>query len=409
MGRAPILPPPLSRRPTPSPPRATRGGRAVVFLAASPGRRSTTAYSCSSQSTPASDPLFTVDHARADFLSLSSSTASRGLVLLSDTRKATGGRNYWVCNPSTGECRALPHQRHYGLIPSSAGLVLDGRTKQCKVVHLFFKLSMFGGLGCEVYTLGDAGRRWRPPIAGLGSLEVNTKNVMRALETEEAVTKMPPMAADGFLRWLIYCPSGGGTPDQSRDDILRFSATDESFDFISAPCCVGSGEDDDVWLELEEYIPAVPFHLAELHGSLCMVHDLRRRRRGHGGSSIDVWVLRCGGDWSLHYRIAVTPLLGRDVHSPRFITVLGCYGGGTSTSSGNKVVAKRQLLSATSEHKVFAYSPDSGDVETVFSAEETDIGLQKEAASGLRLGMYEESLVRIGGAKAMTRSKCHRR
>lgn len=363
----------------------------VVLFAASPGRRSTTAYSCSSQGAP--DALFTVDHMRTDSLFLSSTSwPSRGLMLLSDTRTAGGG-NYWVCNPSTGECRALPHQRYWGLMLSSAGLVVDDRTKQCKVVHLFFKWSVFGGFGFEVYTLGEAGRRWRPPIAGLGSLEAKTKNVMRALRTEEAVTKMPPVAADGFLHWLIY-PSGDGPP-QRRDDILRFSAADERFDFISAPCCIGL-EEDDVWLE-DYVVPAVPFHLAELHGSLCMVHDLRRRRGHVGRGSIDVWVLRCG-DWSLDYRIAVTPLLGRDVHSPRFITVLGCYGGG-GTSSGNKVLAK-SLLIATSEHKVFAYSPDSGDVETVFSAEETGIGLQKEAASGLRLGMYEDSLVRIGGEES---------
>ncbi|CAO2163245.1 unnamed protein product [Urochloa humidicola] len=94
--------------------RRARASKVVVF-AASPlaggRRRSTTAYSCScssSQGVPAAaDPLFTVDHLRPDFLSLSS-WPSGGLVLFSDSGAHAADRDYWVCNPapgSAGLCR----------------------------------------------------------------------------------------------------------------------------------------------------------------------------------------------------------------------------------------------------------------------------------------------------------------
>ncbi|CAL5006033.1 unnamed protein product [Urochloa decumbens] len=379
-----------------------RTSKIVVFSpsAAGGGRRSTTAYSCNLQAggpRAAADPLFTMDHVRTDLLSVSS-WPSGGLVLFSDSGTRAAARDYWVCNPSTGECRALPRRRHLGLIASSAGLVLDHGSKEYKVVHLFFEMAPttgFDSAGCEVCTLGDdaAGRRWRP---GLQPLKVSTRSIMIAFQSEDTVTKMAPVAAGGFLHWLIYPCSSSRGGVQSRDNgILRFSAADEGFDFIRAPPPVDMGEDGDVWLD-DEHLPAVPFHLARLQDSLCMVHDLRRRRRD-GSGFIDVWVLGGGcndvREWSLDYRIAVTPLLARGMHSPRLITVLGCCSGGS-----NKEEAKRLLL-ATSDHKVFAYTPGSGaDVETVFSVEETGgVGLQKEAAAGLWLGMYEDSLVRIGG------------
>uniref|UniRef100_K3YLF1 F-box domain-containing protein n=1 Tax=Setaria italica TaxID=4555 RepID=K3YLF1_SETIT len=358
----------------------------LVVFAASPGHRSTAAYSCSGQGgAHAADPLFAVDHLRTDFLSLSSRPC-RGLMLFSDTR--TVG-SYWVCNPSTGERRPLPlPPQHRGqLTLSSAGLVIDGRNMECKVVHLFYKVGSEWGLKCEVYTLGERSRRWRRVTVGLEWLRVNETKVTRALQTEEAVTRVPPVHADGCLYWLLYPCDMGDPPGQNRDGataILRFSAADESFGFVDVP----AGLPMEDYVSLEEHSPAVPVHLAELKGSLCMVHDLRHQ--GHGPSSLDVWVLRGrdAGGWSLDYRIPATPLMARDVHGPRFITVLGCIVTGK----------QEKLLVATSEHKVYAFATDTGRVETVFSiGETTGIGLQKEAAAALWIGLYEDSLVRIGG------------
>ncbi|KAJ1257210.1 hypothetical protein BS78_K179100 [Paspalum vaginatum] len=312
----------------------------IIIFAASPGHHSTTVYSCSNNQGADAEPLFTMDHLRTDSLYLSSKS-SRGLLLFSNTRTTSGG-DYWVCNPSTGECRALPQQRHLDLISSSVGLVLDDQTKEFKVVYLFLKTMI--RFGCDVYMLGvdSADLWWRPRTAG--------------------------------------------------DDILRFSAADENFDFIGASSNdMDMGEDDDIWLE--EHMPVLHFHMAELQGSLCMVHDLHQRR-GHGvSSSIHVWVLRDrnngGCEWSMDYRFTVTPLLARDVHSPRFITILGVISGSSNRE-------EKRLLFATSQHKVYAYSPNSGGVKMVFSTQEVGIGSQ-EAGAGLWLGTYEDSLMRIGG------------
>lgn len=106
----------------------------LVFFAPSPAspKPSTAVYSCGLGATVV-DRLFTMDGVRTDSVRVSSRPCN-GLVLFSDTSSET----YWVCNPSTGECRRLPQQRR-GLKYSSAGLVFDGRTRECKVVHLFFK------------------------------------------------------------------------------------------------------------------------------------------------------------------------------------------------------------------------------------------------------------------------------
>nr|CAB3460300.1 unnamed protein product [Digitaria exilis] len=352
---------------------ARRTHNKLVVLAPSSGP-STVVYSCSSNEA-AVEPLLTLDHIRTDFLSLSS-RPSRGLLLLSDTRAV--GR-YRVCNPSTGECRALPPPERRRVSLSSAGLAFDDLTMECKVVHLFF----FRGrtevnVRCEVLTLGAHAWRWRP--AACTGLNQCSGDIVEALLVEKAVAKAPPVFADGCLHWLMRYPRRGRRVDgvllrQGQDAILRFLAADESFGLVSAPESVPFED----YIRLEEHLPMVPVHLAELKGLLCMVHDLR-----HRGSQLDVWARSVQGEWSLGYRIPVSPLLS-SLREPQFITVLG------STSN-------ERLLLATSEHKVYSYATDTRRVETVFAIGETSIGQQKEAPAELRLGLYEDSLIRIGGA-----------
>ncbi|XBJ04390.1 hypothetical protein VPH35_023334 [Triticum aestivum] len=327
------------------------------------------------------DPLFTMDHMRVDFMCLSSKPC-HGTMLFSDTRSGV----YWVCNPSTGECVPLPKQ-HHGLIQSSAGLVYDDRTKERKVVHLFTKDR---DLHCEIYTLCVPNGRWRPAnhdIELLVGSEIMTK-LINALQTQDSVTKTPPVFANGCLHWLVYPNS----TDMQMDVVLCFSVATETFQLLNAPASVHVAE----YSELDEYLPAVPMHLAELEGSLCLVHDLRRR--GQARSWLDVWMLRdpAASEWSLDYRIAVTPLLALDLHSPRFITILGCSSGGDSCAGNDQ--EKRKILIATSRHQVHAYNPDNGDIELVLSAPETNARIsQKESAAALWLGLYEDNLVRIEG------------
>ncbi|KAF8725941.1 hypothetical protein HU200_020515 [Digitaria exilis] len=353
---------------------ARRTHNKLVVLAPSSGP-STVVYSCSSNEA-AVEPLLTLDHIRTDFLSLSS-RPSRGLLLLSDTRAV--GR-YWVCNPSTGECRALPPPPERSRVSlSSAGLAFDDLTMECKVVHLFFFVGRTEvNVRCEVLTLGAHAWRWRP--AACTGLNQCSRDIVEALLVEEAVAKAPPVFADGCLHWLMRYPRRGRRVDgvllrQGQDAILRFSAADESFGLVSAPESVPFED----YIRLEEHLPMVPVHLAELKGLLCMVHDLR-----HRGSQLDVWARSVQGEWSLGYRIPVSPLLS-SLREPQFITVLG------STSN-------ERLLLATSEHKVYSYATDTRRVETVFAIGETSIGQQKEAPAELRLGLYEDSLIRIGGA-----------
>ncbi|KAK3121773.1 hypothetical protein QOZ80_8BG0660770 [Eleusine coracana subsp. coracana] len=320
---------------------ARRNRKFVVFApSASSPRRSTAVYSCGSIQSggAAADPLFTVDGLRTDFLSMSSSRPSRGLVLFSDTR--TLGR-YW----------------------DSAGVM------------------------CEVCTLGGPSCQWRPAPT---CQQESERSILISLQTEEAVTKVPPVWADGCLHWLRYPPRRPAAAVQGRGAILRFSAADETFGFVGAPESVPL----DVYSRLEEeHFPMVPVHLAELKGLLCMVHDLRRR--GASSSSLDVWVLSRDREWSLDYRIPViTPsLMARGLHDPRFITVLGCC----NNYSGQQDEDEEKLLVATSEHKVFSLAMKTGRVETVFSIGDTSIGLQRDAPAALWIGLYEDSLVRIIG------------
>ncbi|XBI58499.1 hypothetical protein VPH35_039721 [Triticum aestivum] len=195
-------------------------------------------------------------------------------------------------------------------------------------------------------------------------------------------------------------PDNVDTPD-GQETILCFSVNTESFTRLNAPSTVHVATE---YRELDESLPAVPMHLAELEGSLCLVHDLRRR--GQDRSWLDLWMFRdrAASEWSLDYRIAVTPLLARDPHSPRFITVLGCSSGDESCAGNEQ--ERKKILIATSQHRVHAYDPNKGGIQLVFSAPETNIRTgQKEAAAALWLGLYEDNLVRCGfSVKSIARS-----
>lgn len=253
-----------------------------------------------------------MEHIRTDFLSLSS-RPSRGLVLLSDTHAV--GR-YWVCNPSTGECRALPPMcRRVSL--SSVGLAFDDLTMDCKVVHLFFNDD---NVRCEVLTLGGGGWRWRQAVCCTGLNQLDGPigdDIVDALRVEEAtVGKAPPVFADGCLHWLMRHPRRRGyriddvLPRQGQDVVLRFSAADESFGLVSALESVPLED----YIRLEEHQPMVLVHLVELKGLLCMVHDRR------GSQLLDVWARSARGEWSLDYRIPASPLLARGVHQPQGVS-----------------------------------------------------------------------------------------
>ncbi|CAM0903123.1 unnamed protein product [Alopecurus aequalis] len=248
---------------------------------------------------------------------------------------------------STGEHRHLPRRRYRGAW--SAGLAYDDRAREHKVVQIFYHDDADVGavleFGCDVYTLGlGTTRQWRP--ASRGVPEHLRLAVKCAAIFEGTTTKVPPVFANGRLHWQLYpyslhddplFPGSQHHPGQ-RVPVLCFSAAEESLSVVAGP------EEEDI----VEY--------------------------------------SCGR-WS-----TVTPQVARDVHSPRFLTVLGCIAG--SGGVGNEA---KKILIATSEHNVHAYDPATGNVETVLTIPEDVVGLKEEAVAGIRIGLYEDNFARVGG------------
>ncbi|CAM0949614.1 unnamed protein product [Alopecurus aequalis] len=354
---------------------------------ASPQAAATAVYSCRAGSQRTAEPLFTIDGLRPGFL-LASSKPCHGLTLLADTRSLA----QWVINASTGEHRRLPRRRYRGAW--SAGLDYDDRAREHKVVQIFYSEGEDEDedveLGCAVYTLGlgtpPTTGQWRPASGGVP--EHLRSAVKCATIFEGTTTKVPPVLANGRLHWQLYPHSfnddlfSPGVEHHSGHSVpvLCFSAADESLSVVAGPAVENIIE----YCELNDLSPAVPLHLVELQGLLCMVRDLRHPI--HRDSVLEVWALRdySHSVWSLDYRVSLTPQVARDVYSPRFLTVLDCTRAG-------------KILIATSEHKVHAYDPATGDVDTVLTVPEDVVGLQEEAVAGIRIGLYEDNFTRVGG------------
>ena len=121
----------------------------LLHVSPTPGFHSTAVHSCS-PSDPREDLLFTLDHARGNFVEVLTPAPCRGLTLLYDAVPPA----YYICNAATREVTRLPPFRDTNH-RSSAGLGFDARTRKYKVVRLINGMIHEKEMvKCEVYTAG---------------------------------------------------------------------------------------------------------------------------------------------------------------------------------------------------------------------------------------------------------------
>uniref|UniRef100_A0A0A9CP51 F-box domain-containing protein n=1 Tax=Arundo donax TaxID=35708 RepID=A0A0A9CP51_ARUDO len=178
---------------------------------------------------------------------------------------------------------------------------------------------------------------------------------------------MQPVFADGFLHWLIEPVFFAKVP---RAAIISFSLTNETFSWVRSPPFVVSGA-----------------HLVELDGHLCMVRDLRKGLPA--GSMLEIWKLKDCSSWSLNHQIDLLGHMPREFLDPQVVKVIGSFGSSKSS---------KKIIIATSKHKVFAYDPLSGTLETIHSAMEIHASHQIEP-SDIRFSLFRESLAPVHKTK----------
>lgn len=150
----------------------------------------------------------------------------------------------------------------------------------------------------------------------------------------------------------------------------------------------GSTSDDD------EVIMPLGRALVELNGSLCMVRDVRRRRRNDvkGQRLFEIWKLQdCkAGSWSMDYSINSSSLAGQQediveqqLTKPRLVVPICYIGTGSS----------RKMVLLTSAHKAHVYDPDTNALQTV--ADFCSEAVKEPCPELLRFVLYQQSLVHL--------------
>ncbi|CAM0953988.1 unnamed protein product [Alopecurus aequalis] len=349
----------------------------LLRISPTPGFDSTAVHSCSPLD-PREDLLFTLDHARGNFVEVVTPAPCRGLTLLYDAIPPA----YYICNAATREVTRLPpfidtNNR------STAGLGYDARTRKYKVVRMINgMINEKEMIKCQVYTAGGgSGDCWRPATRGV---PFGMCRFLRAAVANADRHKLPPVFADGFLHWLIDPSSLTRWP---RASVISFSVTDETFKCARSPPFWALEVHHSPWTR----VPVE--HLVEMDNQLCMVRDLRKNP---SGSSLEIWKLLdySSGDWSLSHRIDLSGHVARDLLQPQIARVIGSTG---SCRSGKKIII------ATSKHtvhdkfqkKVHSYDPRYGVIETILSITETHTSHGVHNTPSTRIGLFEESLAPV--------------
>ncbi|CAN6341245.1 unnamed protein product [Urochloa humidicola] len=367
--------------PAPAPPPPTK----LLFVSPTANFAATAVYSCSTSSGDNShahddELLFTLPDAGGNFVDVAPAPC-HGLTLLYDALapayRAAGAADdgaraavvtpaYYVVNAATRAVTRLPPCEEGAY--ATAGIGFDARAREYKVVRLFQGWPLDDEqFKCQVYTLGGGGEdRWQPVARGV---PFRFCNFARSAIVYAARKKVPPVFAAGFLHWLIDPECMTKKP---RAAIISFSLTSEAFSWVRSP----------------------PFsvsraHLVELGAHLCMVRDLWGWSR-----MLEIWKLKdySSGEWSLNHRVKLSGHhieITRDlVDTKAVIRVIGSFGD--SKCSG-------RIIIVTSRHKVFAWDPMSGTLETIHSAME----IQKDQMErcDIRFSLFRETLVPVPKTK----------
>ncbi|CAM0953999.1 unnamed protein product [Alopecurus aequalis] len=320
----------------------------LLRISPTPGFDSTAVHLCSPLD-PREDPLFTLDHARGNFVEVVTPAPCRGLTLLYDAIPPA----YYICNAATREVTRLPpfldtNNR------SSAGLGYDARSRKYKVVRVINGLlNEKEMIKCQVYGGAALG------IAG-GQLP------------EEY-----PLGCAGFC--VLLWP---------RAAVISFSVTDETFKCARSPPFWALEVHQSPWTR----VPVE--HLVEMDNQLCMVRDLRKNPYG---SSLEIWKLLdySSGDWSLSHQIDLSGHdIARDLLQPQIARVIGSIG---SCRSGKKIIiaTSKHVVDGKFQKKVHSYDPRSGVLETILSIIETHTSRGVRNTPSTRIGLFEESLAPV--------------
>lgn len=255
---------------------------------------------------------------------------------------------------------------------------------------------------------------WRSPFAG------GAGDDRLILANDPACTRIfvdkhvNPVFAGGCLHWMFRT-------DEWRYDeshgILSFSLADESFrrapqSYFSTADLVSPSPEDYTANKLiykrrrnegpefgstsddDEVIMPLGRALVELNGSLCMVRDVRRRRRNDvkGQRLFEIWKLQdCkAGSWSMDYSINSSSLAGQQediveqqLTKPRLVVPICYIGTGSS----------RKMVLLTSAHKAHVYDPDTNALQTV--ADFCSEVVKEPCPELLRFVLYQQSLVHL--------------
>ncbi|VAI92281.1 unnamed protein product [Triticum turgidum subsp. durum] len=284
-------------------------------------------------------------------------THCRGLVILEHVPTGI----HFLCNPSTGQKRAIPEGRTTGCRRprdvmeryASLGLGYDARARRHKVVRVYYRGRDGEGrpasVGCEVYVVNDGDgstESWRPIPARPAGWVKQVK---------------PSVFAQGHVYWLAH-RTLGDRYEEIGMIIVSFPVCEETFATVPAP----PGIQDEVLRKWR--------CLTELAGRLCLFSSYEHQYH--------VWLLRGHGPgtvWDLHCRIIEA---GTAVNRVMRGIPLALMDNGRSI-----------LLTQTDFPKdIWAYTPSSGDIEKLIDLK----SLVHRNNWLLEVAVYEESTARLG-------------